>query len=959
MRVYSSTQGSRFQIVLIIALLYSILMASSHLCAQPEASTENKPPYQSYSLPDFKGQSRILIIDDQLEKQQISQYLDYYIDDSNTLDINTITSEKFYPYFNYLGRIPGFGYSSSSFWFRLNVKNITDHPIEWFIEYPYAVVDNFISYQAVAQDSTEHLFFITRSGDSYPFSKRAVNFRTTVVPVTQMPGEETLYFNIRSHGAIVVPLLAWGKDSIYHHMNLDAAINGLYYGVMFAALLYNFFIFLSVRERTYLHLIAVVVASSLFSMTHSGLSFQYLWPDSTWWANICHPFFGFITWLCAIIFTTAFLSTKKELPRLHLFMKILLYSGGAMLLFPFFLTYSFVTQSVVLFAGISSMAMLTCGVILSVRGQRQARLYILAWSSILIGTLLMMFKSFGFLESNLWTDSGFKIGIALLVTILSFGLVDKINTIQQEKQQALDQVRGSEKKYRLLADNVKEVIWTLDLKSLKISYITPSVFSMIGYTPEEAKSEFSFKKMLPPGSAAKAIAAIKMGIALDEKKRNHLEETPPLELECYTKKMDLIWTETSFTFLRDEQNQAFEMLGVSRDITERRRSEKEKSKLEAQLIQSNKLEAIGTLAGGIAHDMNNILTAIMGYVEISLSDVPLESRISKRLERVLNACYRARDLVKQILTFSRQEGQGNVPVNINIMVKEVLRLIRASLPATIKIRQAISNERYIVTADPTKIHQIIMNLCSNAGYAMEEHGGVLTISTELLSIDLESGVKYLDLLPGSYIRMAVSDTGCGMDNRTMERIFEPFFTTKPQGRGTGMGLAMVHGIVKSLGGNIYVYSEVDKGTTFHIFFPNSQDGSAAESCPSIQVATGSENVLYVDDEPPIVEMAQEMLSSLGYIVDGVVGSIHALERFRQNPDLFDIVITDQTMPGMTGCDLAKSIWQIRPSTPVIICSGFNDLVDHESARALGISEYVMKPYSKQDIAMKIRRALSS
>ncbi|MBF0232455.1 MAG: response regulator, partial [Desulfamplus sp.] len=503
-----------------------------------------------------------------------------------------------------------------------------------------------------------------------------------------------------------------------------------------------------------------------------------------------------------------------------------------------------------------------------------------------------------------------------------------------------------------------EVIWTLNIKTLKLNFVTPSVLSMTGYTEAEARTQFSFKKMLTPDSARKAMDAVKMGIVPDAIKRQSLEDQPPIELAFNTKSGNIIWTETNLTFVRDDKNRPFEMLGVSRDITERKLAEKEKKRLETQLVQSNKLEAIGTLAGGISHDMNNILTAIMGYVEISLSDVASDSRIHQRLERVLEACHRARDLVKQILTFSRQDSQDNISVNINLIVKEVLKLIRASLPTTIKIQKSIPKDKYIIIADPTKLHQIIMNLCTNAGYAMQPYGGLLAVCTEVVELDPESAGKYMDLKPGSYIRLTVSDTGHGMAKEVMERIFEPFFTTKPRGQGTGMGLAMVHGIVKSLGGNIYVYSEVGKGTTFHILFPRAPEGKQPYICEPVCIATGSETILYVDDEGPIVDMAHEMLTSLGYKVEGVIGSLDALEKFKSNPDSFDLVITDQTMPEMTGCDLAKQIWKIRSDIPVIICSGFNDLVNPESAKLLGIREYLMKPYSKQDIATRIRRALT-
>ncbi len=993
MRLYFLKQC--FKLYFYITTLLAILLT---VTTNARAESSQSTPKTNYKV---DNQHKVFILEEELKRKEISQYLYYYIDQNNSneqLTIKNIASKEFFSSFKPLNGKSSFGYSSSSFWFRLTVQNPTDKPIKWFMEYPYAVIDYFIFYMPTsnsilsldrlysseldfAPDITnlnhggsnnryfeETNFSIIRSGDKYPFSKRPINFRTTIIPIIQNPGQTTYYFNIISDGAIIIPLVARGEKQMQDYMNADAAINWMYYGVMLAAIFYNFFIFISIRELTYLYLIVFMTGVSFLIMAQNGLAFQYLWSNNTWWANVCNPLFGIIGFLGIIPFTTSFLSTKRELPILHNVMKGLLYIGVIMLILTFILPYRVATQSMVLFIGVSATIILVIATILSVRGQRQARFYIIACSSMLIMTLLIVLKLLGFLESNVWAYAGIhQLCISILVTILSFGLVDKINIIKQEKQtaledkqKALDMVRASEKQYRLLADNVKEVIWTLDLKTLKISYITPSILSMMGYTPEEAKSQFSFKKMLLPESAKKAMNIVTTGFMLNDeisKQQLELEDKPPVELECYTKDGNIIWTETTITFLRDEQNRPFEMLGVSRDITERKRSEKERRKLEEQLIQSNKLEAIGTLAGGISHDMNNILTAIMGYVELSLSDVSLDSKIYQRLKRVLNACHRARDLVKQILTFSRQDSQENIPVNINIMVKEVLKLIRASLPTTIKIEQNIPKDKYIIIADPTKIHQIIMNLCSNAGYAMQESGGLLAVCTELMDIDPDSAEKYLDLNPGKYIRLTVSDTGCGMDKKVMERIFEPFFTTKPRGKGTGMGLAMVHGILRSLGGNIYVYSEVGKGTTFHLFFPRAPEGSDTKTLESFNIARGDERILYVDDEVAIVDMAQEMLTTLGYKVDGVVGSFEAFERFKQNPDRFDVVITDQTMPEMTGCDLAKKIWEIRPGLPIILCSGFNDLVNPESAKRMGICQYIMKPYSKQEISIKIRKAL--
>ncbi|SLM31812.1 Faa [Desulfamplus magnetovallimortis] len=974
-----------------------------------------------------------LLISSVSKNKDITKYIEYYIDKSGTMDIDTIVSEKINPLFSPLEK-SSFGYSQSSFWFRFKVnghgwrsatpdhennvsistvKNPEKNTIEWFLEYPYAVVDQFDFYQiehsSQLSKENEQLkgkseklnFQLMQSGDKYPFSRRPVNYRTTVIPISSAPGVETFYINIRSGGSIMIPLLAWEKNAMLHHINMDSVINWLYYGIMLATVIFNSFIFFSVREKVYLYLIIFVSGTALFTMTHSGLSFQYLWPESTWWANICHPFFGFAGFTGAILFTMSFLSTAKHLPRFNVCLKMICYAGFAMLPVPFLFSYRIATQSMVIFIGISVMIMLANGLILFYRGDRPARFYILAWSPMLFSSILMVLKSYGFLENNILTDSGVQISNALLVIIFTFALVDKINIIREEKSSALTQLKESENKYRMLAQNIKEVIWTLDLKTLKINFITPSIEAMTGYTPEEAKNEFTFEKMLPPDSAKKAMNAVKKGMAstplnIDDDSelksyRNPGDDssTITVEVEFNTKKGTVIWTETTLTIIKDSNNKPVEMLGVTRETTERKLAEDEKQHIAEKLMNSNKMQAIGTLAGGIAHDMNNILTAIMGYVEICRSEVSSDSKIYKRLQRVINACYRARDLVSQILTFSRQDKQETIPLNINPMVKEVLKLIRASLPTTIKIHQSIPREKYVIMADPTKIHQILMNLCTNAAYAMmndnhettnsknisesckersktgkeqlkinQPKTGILALSTEVMELDIESAEKYLNLSPGTYIRLTVSDTGHGMDKKTMDRIFEPFFTTKPRGKGTGMGLAMVHGIVKGLKGNIYVYSEVGKGTTFHLLFPKAPDKTDIEcTATSICMSKGDETILYVDDESDIVEMASEMLRSLGYNVICHTDSQQALECVMERPGKFDLMITDQTMPGMTGCELAHKIWEIRPDMPVILCTGFNELVTPESAIQMGISRYVMKPYSKQDLSVKIREVL--
>lgn len=377
---------------------------------------------------------------------------------------------------------------------------------------------------------------------------------------------------------------------------------------------------------------------------------------------------------------------------------------------------------------------------------------------------------------------------------------------------------------------------------------------------------------------------------------------------------------------------------------------------QGQLVQAQKMEAIGTLAGGIAHDFNNILTAIIGYTELAREEVPEGSRVQANLQEVLKAGMRAKDLVQQILMFSRQSTQEQKPLQMDSIVEEGLKLLRASIPTTIEIRPNIQRECGTVLGDPTQIYQVLMNLCANAAHAMREKGGVLEVS--LMNVDIDAALaQHPDLKSGPYVRLTVSDTGHGMDRAVMERIFDPYFTTKEPGEGTGMGLAVVHGAVKSHGGAIAVDSEPGKGTTFHVYFPRMERGGAPEAEAAASIPTGSERILFVDDEKALVDMIKQMIESLGYKVAGRTSSIEALEAFRAQPDKFDLVITDQTMPNMTGEMLARKLLRIRPDIPIILCTGYSESITKEKVKAMGIRELIMKPVVRSELARIIRDVL--
>ncbi|GJL54644.1 MAG: hypothetical protein NPIRA02_17760 [Nitrospirales bacterium] len=398
-------------------------------------------------------------------------------------------------------------------------------------------------------------------------------------------------------------------------------------------------------------------------------------------------------------------------------------------------------------------------------------------------------------------------------------------------------------------------------------------------------------------------------------------------------------------------------MAIVLDITERKHAEDAFRQTEQKLHQLQKMEALGTLSAGIAHDFNNILGAILGYTELALIKTFPNGEIYQNLQHVLKAGHRAKELVAHILTFSRQVDQQRIPIELHLVVKEALDLLRATLPSTITIEQHLPSRLGVVLADPTQIHQVLMNLCTNAEHAMREHGGTLTVSLDHMDVSNPQDSLPHELNPGTYIRLSISDTGNGIPPNIQNRIFEPFFTTKRLGEGTGMGLSVVHGIIANHEGAITVESTLGEGTRFDIFLPRTDAVIESEMHESLPVHHKQGCILFVDDEEPLTQLGQKMLQQLGYEAVVRTSSLEALRVFRHDPFHYDAVITDQTMPHLTGDALARELLSIRPELPIILCTGFSYTMTPEKARALGIRAFLMKPILSHELAQTIHRVL--
>jgi len=395
------------------------------------------------------------------------------------------------------------------------------------------------------------------------------------------------------------------------------------------------------------------------------------------------------------------------------------------------------------------------------------------------------------------------------------------------------------------------------------------------------------------------------------------------------------------------------MLGFFDDVTERNRLAREERRLQEQLIQSQKMEALGSLAGGIAHDFNNLLSGIRGFSELAMLDLEDRPETQEYLTHVVRAADRAKDIVQQILAFSRSAASEFTDVDVAAVADEAVRLIRSSAPVNVVCKVDLDRQAGRVRAHATQIHQIIVNLCTNAVYAMRPSGGTLTVS--VVRVELRNDHE---LAAGSYLQLTVSDTGTGMDEATQARIFEPYFTTKPVGQGTGLGLSVVHGIVKSTGGTLRVQSTLGRGSTFALFLPAGSREPAAVRGQDEVVTHGKAKILLVDDEPGIVQLGQAMLQGLGYQVTALTDSRAALAIFERDPNEFDLVVTDQIMPGLTGTEILKRMVKLRPGLPTILCSGFSDELDETQAQDTGVVAYLQKPFSRVHLANTVARALA-
>jgi PAS domain S-box-containing protein len=502
-----------------------------------------------------------------------------------------------------------------------------------------------------------------------------------------------------------------------------------------------------------------------------------------------------------------------------------------------------------------------------------------------------------------------------------------------EKKQAEIELRASENKYRSMMKSMNDQVYICS-PELRLEYTNPAMNDRIGL---DKIGEHCYKAIYNRDKKCPSCVF------------DQVQKGKHVEFEEYDLKGNRYYSTINSPIFNVDGTVS--KLTIFRDITEIKN-------INEQLQQSRKMESIGTLAGGIAHDFNNLLYMISGNAELALEDTPKWNPVHTNLEEIKSASLRGAGIVKQLLNFSRKTENGLKPIGAVTVIKDALNFLRASIPATIDIRKHLPDADITIFADPVQINQILMNLCINASQAMEDTGGILEVNIEITTLEAGEIKNFIDLAPGKYLKMTVSDTGPGIAEEIINRIFDPYFTTKEMGKGSGMGLSIVHGIVQNHNGAISVDTKPGKGTTFSLLFPVLDEKIKIKTETIDEIPRGHETILFVDDEKSITDMTQKMLRHLGYKVETSLNPLHALDLFQSKSDTFDLVITDMTMPQMTGAKLAKKLMEIRSDIPVIICTGHSSLIDEEKAIQFGIAGYVMKPVSMSTIAKAIRKVLN-
>ncbi len=910
-------------------------------------------------------------------------------DKNNNIRFEDIIPEK-YSFSQSLPDNYNIGFSYSTWWIRLSLKekNISDG--EYVLLYNSARTKTLDAYI-----NSPKGYSIYRAGNEHGFAARPIPDRIFAFPVTVKNGNVDIFLKIKNNYRIALDLKIINQKTYLKKRSFFDP----FYGILLVFFLYNLILFIFIRGTEYLYYSGFLATCLFFLIAFDGTGFMFLWQNSPSWDDFALTGMLILQSFWMIFFFIKFTNSADLLPRATKFLRFLaimtIPAASLKILFP--------EHNIILwtlpFLQLIVFTLISISLYMVIRGSKSAIYFFSSLIILLCFSITTPLSSYGIINNSYIVHLGMHIGASINAIILSLGMAERNNNIKTVREVSEKNVKDQnlnlekkneeleEKNYklqtamaeleathektqsimeelrisnRLLWDNKQRLSGIVSNAPIGISItdieghllqINDYALRMIGYTREEIIGR-SFEDFTHPDDLAKGKKLYSM-LTAGEINSYRLDKR-------FIRKDNTEWcADVSASPIKSDKGEITEIIGLALDINEKIKAQAEYEKIEKQLWQAQKLDAVGTLAGGIAHDFNNILTAIIGYTELAISEIKHGVLNENNLQQILNASKRARDLIKQILTFNRQGNNLKVPQRIVPVIEETIKLIRATTPTMVDIKFIDNTERDIAICDTTQIQQVLLNLCTNANHAMMENGGILTISISNLEIKDEDASVHR-VKGGDFILITVSDTGTGMHREILERIFDPFFTTKDDEIGSGLGLSVARGIMLDHGGFINAESEEDKGSRFSLYIPlSTEPESLNEAKDQTESLTGgNERLLIVDDELIIAEITKLIIQKLGYSVKTVADSLEALNIFQSSPGEFDLVITDQTMPRMSGISLAKEIKKIRPDIPVILCTGYSETTDSEKAKEQGITEFLYKPVLAEDLAMAIRRALN-
>jgi len=845
-----------------------------------------------------------------------------------------------------------FNFSNSAIWFRFKVKNAGEKLVKKFLWIENAdihTIELFVYNEGELLDKQV-------AGKSIAISKRRARDPTPVFSV-ELPAQSTRVFVLKVYkigGSLSFPVRLLSENDYYRLDKKVSNVFTLMLGLLLFAVFFNIFLFFILGDQIYLTYSLYVLFSFLSIGGLTGYFNLYIWPEFTWLSIRETVLFNFPGTILLLLFFQEYLDLKKTVPKSTVFITYTLY----VLYVGFFLSLlslPFVGIAILL-SNITTLWCFVFVVVVALYARKKMKVYatyvLVSYLPMLLVVISVFFRNAGVLNIS-YTGIYLTVSLAFQVATLAFALIDKFKRMQAA---TFNEIQDKNEQLLKLNLAVHETDNSIAYYSRygDIEWCNHGLENLFGLPLPEIKDRY--------GSH---ITDINLNSKIGEFYRKCGETKEPIVFE--TEYVDNVqnekkWMQTTLTPVLDSNKDICNYITIDTDLTASKQSEEEKKQLQAQLLQSQKMETVGKLAGGIAHDFNNILTPIIGYTDMAIQDLPQNSYIKDDLNIVLNAAQRAKKLVSQILTFSRHFKEESTFVHVKDIVDEAIVLLSSTIPTNISILFSNQAQRDLIFADPTQIQQVIMNLCTNAYQAIGDKNGYVSISLDNVRVSgVDKKPKLSRLTSGEYLLLSVQDSGHGMDKDTLAQLFDPFFTTKEVGKGTGLGLSVVHGIVIKYQGEILFESEQGTGTVAQVYLPVADGNEQATTYENVHdnepTWGNSESILIVDDEKSISEMLGKVLKKHGYRPTCCTSSTNALYRYAQSPQSFDLVIADQTMPEKTGSELSKEILRINPYAKIIVLTGYSEFLNADIAESIGIKGLLYKPVNMQMLVNKVKMVI--